>query len=292
MPHNFTLPKGPLDGLGLRVYTSCIMNQQDSLDETGMPQVRSLQRGVELLFLLLDSDRPLGVTELANQTGLPKPTVSRLLGTLVAGDYVAWEPGSGLYTIGPEVARRFVMARLDAPLHARIRAAMHTLRDRSGETVGLWVPVYPDRVCIEQAESHNGLRRVHEIGRRWPLTSGSSGRAYLAFTDDAEVERTLALRPLQRITPFTIVDRREFYEALARVRAEGYAMAVSQTNLGMGGMSAPILGPDVRPIAMLGISGPEPRWGMEAMRAFAPDLLEATRSLSQVTPAGAGGPDE
>lgn len=246
-----------------------------------MPQVRALQRGVEILFLLLDSERPLRVTDLARETGLPKPTVSRLLGTLAAGGYVLCDPASGLYSVGPEVSRRFVVARLDSPLHARIRDAMRTLRDRSGETVGLWVPVYPDRVCIEQIESHNGLRRVHEIGRRWPLTSGSSGRAYLAFTDDADVERALALRPLQRITPHTIVDRQEFYEALARVREDGYALAVSQTNLGMGGMSAPILGLDGRPIAMLGISGPEPRWGIDSMQAFAPVLLDVTRGLSK-----------
>lgn len=257
-----------------------MVKQDGSHNETGMPQVRALQRGVEMLFLLIDSERPLSVTELARQTQLPKPTVTRLLGTLVEGGYVVTDPASGHYTIGPEVARRFLMARLDPHIAAQIRETMVRLRNDSGETVGLWLPVYPDRVCIEQVESAHGLRRVHDIGRRWPLTTGSSGRVYLATLSDEEIERTLALRPLRPVTPFSIVDNEAFYREIEQTRKDGYSISVSQTNVGMGGLAAAVRGNDGRPIAMLSISGPEARWGAAAMVAFAPTLVAAVSRLS------------
>lgn len=266
-----------------------MMKQFVPPDETPGAQVRALQRGLDMLFQLIDSAVPLGVSELARRTQLPKPTVSRLLATLVAGGYATCDTDTGLYSVGPEVAWRFLVARLDPFLRALISQAMESLRAQSGETVGLYVPVSPDRVCIEQKESPSGLRRVHEIGRRWPLTLGSSGYAYLAFVDEQEVMRTLELRPLRPFTPLTLVDRGGFLARLEQVRRDGFAITVSQSNMGMCGLSAPIFGPAGRPIAMLVVSGPESRWSEAVMRAFVPTLLTVTSQLSQV--AGSTGAD-
>lgn len=248
-----------------------------------MPPVRALQRGVQVLFEVFDHDRPVSVSEIAQRTQLPKPTVSRLLGTLVKDGYLSHNPVSGYYTVGPEVLRRFLVPALNTVLKGQIRESMVRLRDASGETASVWVPAWPDRICIDQVESRSGLRRIHDIGERRSLTAGAVGRAYLAFVDDTEVDTALKVRPLEALTPYSTVSLYDFREELKRTRECGYTISVAQTILGMTGVAAPIFGRDDRPIAMISVSGPEARWNLEAMEEFVALLLAETRDLSEMS---------
>lgn len=254
------------------------MNQHTPI---GMPPVRALQRGLDVLFMLVDAGEPLRLNEIASRTGLHKATVSRLLGTLVDAGYVAHNTVEGIYGIGAETARRFSAASVHSEWRLAASTAIADLRDQSGESVGLFVPVWPDRVCVEQAESHSGLRRVLVVGERSQLTVGSTERSYLAHVSEAEVDAVLALRPL--VGPKGVVpDRAWLFKELAKIRKDGYAMSDEEGIVGMCAMGAPILGYANRPIAMIAISGPIGRWTTAARRAFAPKLVRAVRDLSRV----------
>lgn len=248
-----------------------------------MPPVRALQRGMQVMFEVLDRDRPVSVGEIAQRTQLPKPTVSRLLGTLVKDGYLSHNPVSGYYTLGPEVLRRFLVPVLDTVLKGQIRESMVRLRDASGETASAWVPAWPDRFCIDQVESRSGLRRVHDIGEHRSLTAGAVGRAYLAFVDDTEMESALKVRPLEALTPYSTVSPYDFRKELKRTRERGYTISVAETILGMAGVAAPIFDREDRPIAMISVSGPESRWSLQAMEEFATLLLAETADLSKIS---------
>lgn len=251
--------------------------------------VRALERGLRLLTEVLDFERAVGVNELARSAQLPKGTVSRLLATLVRCGYLSCNPLDGLYSPGPEAVRRLLGPALTGSFRAAVREAMTMLRDASGETVALQVPVWPDRVCVEQVESLSGLRRVHNIGERKPLTTASPGRCYLAFVSEEEVERALQARPPEPMTPFTITEPDLLRQELARVRADGYAITISESIVGMCGIAAPILGQEGRPIAMISVAGPEVRWNRSAMVKFAPTLIETTSRLSLASEGVPGG---
>ena len=53
-----------------------------------MSEMQTLARGLQILDLIADADRALGVTEIANLLDLDKSSVSRLVKTLVNYDYV------------------------------------------------------------------------------------------------------------------------------------------------------------------------------------------------------------
>lgn len=243
--------------------------------------VQALSRGLRLLSEVLAAGVPIGLGDLAARTRLPKPTALRLLRTMLQDGYVTRLPDTGLYAIGPSLASWLRTSALELALASVARPTMRALRDRSGETVALYIPVWPDRVCIEQVESLSGLRRVHRIGEKWPLTLGASGRAYLAFVGEQVLERVLAIRPLEPVTPATTTDEQEFRDQLIQVRQDGYAVSSSEAIVGMGGVAAPVFGSGTEPIAMISVSGPVDRWSLDRMRAFAPVLLEATHNLSQ-----------
>ena len=83
-------------------------------------------------------------------------------------------------------------------LRALAAGPMTTLRDLTGETVGLSVRVGEELLHIDQVESRSELRRTFEIGKALPLWAGAPSRVLLADLPDHEVERIIrAHRPSQ-----------------------------------------------------------------------------------------------
>src|SRR4051794_38159022 len=62
---------------------------------------RALARGLALLRAVADAGEPLSNKDLADTTGIPKATVSRLAGTLQAAGLLRQAPGSERYALGP-----------------------------------------------------------------------------------------------------------------------------------------------------------------------------------------------
>ncbi|HEX7126993.1 MAG TPA: IclR family transcriptional regulator [Thermodesulfobacteriota bacterium] len=236
-----------------------------------------MTRGLEILFAVIDAGRPVSVTELSAGTGLHKATVSRMLATLAELDYVSVDPRTGLYLPGSRVVSRLRTSQLESLLQAYAMPIMTELRDESSETVGLYVPVWPDRVCIAEVASRLGLRRTHAPGETWPLTVGATGLVYLAHMPDDELDRLVKVRPLRGITAAQLRER------VAEVRRSGVAISRTATHIpGMLGMAAAILSSDGRPVAMLTVSGPMERWNPEVMARFAPRLRDAVSRLSRL----------
>src|SRR3990172_8909271 len=64
---------------------------------------RAVERAVDVLFCLAQSDRPAGVTELAVRLELSKATVFRLLRTLAGKGLVARNADDATYALTPRV---------------------------------------------------------------------------------------------------------------------------------------------------------------------------------------------
>ncbi|WP_084132608.1 IclR family transcriptional regulator [Actinocatenispora sera] len=256
-------------------------HQAKQAEERDGGVTRTLSRGLALLSEILDADAPPTLTELALQTGLSKATVSRLLATLVEAGFAAQTPGGQTYSAGPSIARWLRTSPLEALLTQQATPVLSELRDLSGETSVLCVPVWPDRVCIARSLSTSPIRAQKTIGENGPLTRGCSGRAFLAFATERYVDAALQARPLVRMTDTSIVDVDRF---LARLRAErelGYTMSTGGTYPDMNGIAVPIFAASsTLPIAVINVSGPSARWTKPAMERFAPTLKEHAAQLT------------
>lgn len=236
---------------------------------------RSLIRGLRVLCEVLDAGGPVGVTEVANRTGLHKSTVSRLLVTLATEGYLGVDPVTGRYVSGRLVVARMRGGQVERVLQAQAVPLLEELRDASGETVALHVVCWPDRVCVLEVPSRSGIRRAHAPGETWPLTVGASGAACLAQLPPAEVQAALVARP---VPPEGMA---EFHRKLRGAQESGVAISADADHIeGMQGMAAPVVGPDGRPEAMVSVAGPTSRWTQEDMAAFVPRLKQAALSLS------------
>jgi DNA-binding IclR family transcriptional regulator len=221
--------------------------------------VQSLDRAFDLLEALAAGGE-LGVTELANRTGLVPSTVHRLLATLAKRGYVG-HTDAGRYRLGYKVAE--IAGGLEQGL-ARLRAVARPhlahISQETGETVNL-VVLDGDRVVyVDQVEGTRRVRMFTAVGTAALAHTTGSGKAIMAFgAPDALSALYAGREPLERLTPATLVTIAALEADLARIRGRGYALDAEEHELGVGCIATPVFDHTGRPVAAISVSGPSTR---------------------------------
>ena len=209
------------------------------------------------------------MTQVADATGLSKPTAFRLLASLRHRSLVIKDEATNLYMLGPGWLRMLDGAATAFQSVAMLgRRAMEELTERTGETSVVHHRLGRERVCVAQVASSNPVRYTISVGAVAPLHIGSSGSVLLAFGSEDE----------QRLVDGTAVDGAELARHLERVRADGYAVSIGELTPGAAGVSVPVRGADGFLVA-LSVIGPAERFGAEHVEACLPELRAAAAAL-------------
>ena len=237
---------------------------------------RSVVRAISVLKTLGRSDSAYGITELGTATGLSKATVFRLLGALETEGMVARDDASGAYRLGPELIALGASALSTTDLRAIAHDELVRLAGESGETATLEVMTEGEILVVDEAQGRFLFGATPEIGRCWPAHATSTGKILLALTDPMP-----ALPRLTRFGSKTITTRAELERELARVRHQGYAIAIDELDAGLGAIAAPIRNHLGFVIAALSINGPATRLGPKRRRTLIPKVLRAANRVSR-----------
>lgn len=155
----------------------------------------NLARGMEVLRAFTTAEAVLGNREIADRTGLPKPTVSRLTYTLTLLGYLSRDPGLKKYRLGPGVLS------LGHPLLASMRARqiarplMEQLARQTGCSVNLGMRDRGNVVYIDAVRADSANLHLPDIGSTRPLLVSSIGRALILACPPPE--RTAILNHLK-----------------------------------------------------------------------------------------------
>jgi IclR family transcriptional regulator, acetate operon repressor len=240
----------------------------------------AIERAADVLALFTDADEPtLGVTEIAQSLGLSKAVVYRILSSFRAKGFVDLDESSRRYSLGPRALHLGLAFLRRTNVQALARPEMEKLSRSTGETATLSVRTGDTRVYVDQVTPDRDVKMVVQIGQEFPLHSGGSSKAFLAFLDPVEQEEYLA-RPLEKLTKVTITNVRTLRKELKDVRERGYAMSFGERLDGAGSVAAPVLGHDGRPVAVISICGPVDRI-KGAVDKVAKPLAEATQRISR-----------
>ena len=213
---------------------------------------RAIERAAQLLVRVVESTEPETVSALAETTGLPRSTASRLVAALERQGLVERDGGRGSVRPGPVLVRFARRTVATSDLVTACISALERLAEATGETVNLAVPA-PDGVeQLAQRDSRHFLGSTNWIGRMVPYHASAVGKIFMAH-GEAPVPRTL-----ERLTPQTIVDRKRLVQALADARASGYATAVEELEPGLWAVAAPLHG-GAGVVGALSVSGPTVR---------------------------------
>jgi IclR family acetate operon transcriptional repressor len=242
--------------------------------------VQSVGRAVRVLELLADGRRALGVTELARDLGVHKATASRLVATLSRHDLVERDPATDKYRLGLGVVRLAGAAVWGLDLVQQGRPVLTRLAERTQETVNLAVLDGDLVLNIDQVTGTRSVVSASWLGKRTPLHCTSNGKVLLAFLPERDRERLLA-RPLERLTPNTIVDPEQLRAQLREVRARGYAYTLEELEVGLNAVAAPVRQADGRVVAAVSVAGPAYRLTPGRIPVLAGEIRAAGEEISR-----------
>ena len=246
------------------------------VDRRETPQgTQAIDRAAQLLTMVLDSDRPLGVGDLAQAAALPKSTASRLVSSLERHGLVRRDGARGKIQAGPAILRFAHRGMVDRNLVELAHEPLEALAEYSGETVNLAVPGARGPEHLAQVESRHFLGTGQWVGRTVDFHTTAVGKVLVAY-GAAE----LPPGPLARTAPGTVVDRAALEVELERVRAERFATAIDELEPGLTALAAPVHGPTGDVIAALAISGPTLRLAPERIEELRPVLTRESAALS------------
>ena len=233
-----------------------------------MKIIKSIKRSVAILNSFSKDAPLLGVTEVSKRLGLSKSTASRILSTLEQGRLVAKIPANQKYRLGSKVLElaNIFLSGIEWRTHAI--PYLKELRDKTDETVMVFVMDGDHRVCLEKFEGSHELRPMLNIGGRYPLHAGSAGKLLLAFLPEDERKRTLSRTGLPRFTSATITGAKALEKELLLIRKRGYAISHQERMNFLSSVSVPIRDHSGEVIAAICIDGPTVRFTAEKVKEF------------------------
>jgi DNA-binding IclR family transcriptional regulator len=209
---------------------------------------------------------PLTLAGLVQATGLARPTAHRLATALEHHRLVARDL-QGRFVLGPRLVELATAAGEDRLL-AAAGPVLTALRDATGESCQLYRRQAEQRICVAAAERLSGLRDTVPIGAVLTMHAGSAAQVLLAWEEPERMHRGLMGAKFSATT-------------LAGVRRRGWAQSVSEREVGVASVSAPVRGPGGRVVAAVSVSGPMERLGRAPGRLHAQAVVTAATRLTE-----------
>ncbi|KWX04790.1 IclR family transcriptional regulator [Carbonactinospora thermoautotrophica] len=249
---------------------------ETSAKGSGTGGVQSLERAFTLLECIADAGGEVGLSQLARDSGLPLPTIHRLLRTLVNQGYVRQQP-SRRYALGPRLIRLGENASRQVGSWAR--PYLVKLVEEIGETANMAMLDGDEVVYVAQAPSrHYSMRMFTEVGRRVSPHCTAVGKALLALLPPATVRDILARIGMPRQTEHTITDPDVLLAELERIRERGYAVDNGEQEIGVRCVAVAV--PNAPTLTAVSISGPEGRMTDQLFERAIPLLKRTAQDLA------------
>ena len=247
--------------------------------DVGANGIQSVNRAFAIMELFDDRRPALGVSEIAELTGLNRSTCYRFCQTLKGIGYLEevdrrrFRPGLKAVSLARAALGSRELPELAQPY-------LRELRDSVNEAVNMSLLDGTEIVYVARLLSDHLITLRLYVGSRLPAYATSMGRAILAFLPEREAESILEKSDLRPVTEHTIVDRRRLRTELQRTRARGYSFNDQEIAIGITGVAAPILSSNGRPVAAINLSIPRPLGTGEIETVLAPPLLATARTIS------------
>jgi DNA-binding IclR family transcriptional regulator len=206
---------------------------------------------VDKSVAILDALRrgPHDLADLQRSTGMPRATAHRLAVALEHHQLVRRD-GQGRFCLGFELIRLGRAAADEFPLAEVATPALIALRDRTGESVQLYVLEHDARRCVVSLQSQHALQWIVPVGARLPLEVGSAGKVLAAAPGSASTGLV--------------------------------AESVEEREPGVASVSAAVLDRTGAVVAAVSVSGPVERLSRAPAARFGGDVHTAARQISAV----------
>lgn len=236
-------------------------------------------RAFDLLEHVARSKTPMSLDEITKESGLPKPTVYRILRLLHEGGLLRRELTGKRYGVGPRLSSLTLEVLIAPPSHARRHAILSRLVEEIGETCNLTVLDGAQVVYLDRVETSSPVRLNMEAGSRVPLHCTASGKLFLSQMSGAHLREIIGPGPLKRYTKRTITEVNALERELKKIRASRISTDVGEYLEGSTCLAVPVLDLKGRICAAVAVHGPAPRMSLKRGMEYLPALRRTADAI-------------
>ncbi len=219
----------------------------------------NLERGLQILELLLDHPGGLQQTEIATRLKCSKTSVYRIAMTLMEHGYLIRDEETKAMSLSRKLVAMGSRTLAEPDLMSVSVDVLKHLRNLVKETVLIGTIVDTEFVVLEQVLGSYPFKFSVDLGTRLPLHTAAPGKAILAFLPPPESAAIIRRIKFTRFTENTLTSAAEFRAELARVAVTGYAIDRGEQLTGIHCVAAPVFNRHAYPIAAIWITGPADR---------------------------------
>ena len=244
-------------------------------------RVEALAKGLRILSLFDEQHPSWQVSDLATVTGLPMPTVYRVVMTLASEGYLDhlptgdYRPGVRTLTLGTAALRSLDFVSIATP-------KLRDLGQRTGETVNLAV-LNGDRVLYLVRLRNSDLVTANiQVGSTLPAVHTSIGKLLLAHLPEADLEARITDASFAANSgPNAKVSLAELRTELGPIRDQGWAMQDEELAYGLRSVAGPVTGPAGRVVAGVNLAVQARDWSTQRIiRELKPAVLATCAEIS------------
>lgn len=239
-------------------------------------------RLIALLETIAAKDQLHSLQGLVEATGLPKPTLHRMLQQLESAGLLQREGDGRHYGTGVRLRRLAENLLLNSSLHGARHAVLRSLVDELGESCNITALAGGEVVYLDRVETAAPLRFYLHPGSRVPAHCSASGKLFLAQMTPTQRQRLLRAAPLQAYTPQTLTALADVEAELQRVRKQGHALDQEEFLPGLLCVAVAVPAPGGRSSMCVAVQAPVMRLPRERALEVLPALQRAAQALADI----------
>ena len=251
----------------------------DSADAlTATPTVR--------LFLFLEAMARLSchftLQDMVNETGMPKPSVHRVLQQLEAAHIVQRDGDERHYTLAPRMRRIAGDLLMHDNLYAARHAILRNLREQVGESCNLTAFHNGEVLYLDRVETVAPLRFYLQQGSRVPAHCSATGKLFLANMPARQQRMLIDSAPLERYTPNTITTAKALQQELVQTQQQGFGVDNEEFLPGLVCLAVLVPSASGNPHLGVAMQGPSVRLPVKTLSKHLPALQAAAKALAKL----------
>jgi IclR family transcriptional regulator, acetate operon repressor len=238
-------------------------------------------RLIALLETIASRDQLHSLQGLVEATGLPKPTLHRMLQQLEGAGLLQREGDGRHYGTGVRLRQLAENLLLNSSLHGARHLVLRRLVEELGESCNITTLAGGEVMYLDRVETAAPLRFYLHPGSRVPAHCSASGKLFLAQMTPMQRQRLLQAAPLQAYTPHTLTDLAALEAECKRVKREGHAVDDEEFLPGLRCVAVPVPAPG-RSTLCVAVQAPVMRFPIDKALAMLPALQRAAQALHDI----------
>jgi len=238
------------------------------------------------LFALLEAvaqkSQPFTLQTMVEETGLPKPTMHRMLAQLESAGILQRDGNGRHYGTGQRLMRLAENVLLNNTTHGARHAVLTQLVRELGESCNITAFSGSEVLYLDRVETPAPLRFYLHPGSRVPAHCSATGKLFLSQMSPAQRRRLLANVPLETFTGNTLTTFEALDQELDQVRAQGYAFDNEEFLPGLLCLGVLVPAPQGNSNMGLAVQAPIMRFSKEKALSFLPKLQAAVAAIARI----------